>query len=200
MKTSSNYYPRGNGLDESTNENLIRLIKRMVSEHKREWHHHLKSTLWADRITPKKDLKNSLYKLVYGKDALFPISMEIPILQLLKSIEVAENEPMEVRLAELMKLQEAREEAFSSLQNHQQIDKRWFDNKKSSDPGLKLGDLILKYNERAAKPGRHANFDGLWEGPFRIKNYKGLNAFDLKNMQGESIRILVNRFHLKPFH
>ncbi|XP_057845819.1 uncharacterized protein LOC131055379 [Cryptomeria japonica] len=172
----------------------------MGSEHKREWHHHLKSTLWADRIMPKKDLKNSLYKLVYGKDALFPISMEIPILQLLKSIEVAENEPMEVRLAKLMKLQEAREEAFSSLQNRQQIVKRWFDNKKSSDPGLKLGDLILKYNERAAKPGRHANFDGLWEGPFRITNYKGLNAFDLKNMQGESIRILVNRFHLKPFH
>ncbi|XP_059067909.1 uncharacterized protein LOC131858630 [Cryptomeria japonica] len=198
LKTSSNYYPQGNGLAESTNKNLIRLIKRMGSEHKREWHHHLRSALWVDWITPKKILKNSPYKLVYDKDALFPVSLEIPSLQLLKSIEVAKNEPMEVRLAELMELEEAREAVFESLQNRQQIIKRWFDNKKSSDPELKLSDLVLKYKERAAKPGQRTKFDGLWEGPFRITNCKGFNAFDLENMQGESLEISVNGFHLKP--
>ncbi|XP_057862520.2 uncharacterized protein LOC131070876 [Cryptomeria japonica] len=172
----------------------------MGFEHKREWHHHLRSALWADCIMPKNILKNSPYKLVYGKDALFPVSLDILALQLLKSIEVAKNEPMEVRLAELMELEEAREVAFKSLQNHQQTIKRWFDNKKSSDSELRPGDLVLKYNERVARLGQHAKFDGLWEGPFRIMNCKGFNAFDFENMQGESLEISVNGFHLKPFY
>ncbi|XP_057871371.1 uncharacterized protein LOC131077818 [Cryptomeria japonica] len=154
----------------------------MGSENKWEWYHHLRSALWVDRITPKQVLKNSPYKLVYDKDALFLVSLEIPALQLLKSIEVAENGPMEVRLVEIMELEEAREQAFAHLQNRQQTVKRWFDNKKSSDPRFKQGDLVLKYNERAAKPSQHAKFDSLWEGPFRIINCKGFNSFDLEDM------------------
>ncbi|XP_059068393.1 uncharacterized protein LOC131858923 [Cryptomeria japonica] len=106
--------------------------------------------IWAYQITPKQVLNNSPYKLVYDKDTLFLMPLEILALQLLKSIEVAENGPMEVRLAEIMELEEAREATFSSLQNCQQTIKRWFDNKKSSDPGFKQGNLILKYNERVA--------------------------------------------------
>lgn len=108
--------------------------------------------------------------------------MEIPTLQLLKSIEVEENELMEVRLAKLTELQKAREEAFESLKNHQQIIKRWFDGKKSSDLGFKERDLILNYNERSTRPGQHVKFGGLWEGPFHITNCKEFNAFDLEDM------------------
>lgn len=61
-------------------KNLIRLIKRIGSEYKRKWNHHLRSVLCANQITPKQVLNNSPYKLVYGKDALFPISFEIPTL------------------------------------------------------------------------------------------------------------------------
>jgi hypothetical protein len=32
MKYSANYYPQGNGLAESTNKNLMKIIKRIVSE------------------------------------------------------------------------------------------------------------------------------------------------------------------------
>ena len=53
LSTSSNYYPRGNGLAESTNKNLIRIPKRTMEENQRFWHSHLKTTLWADRVTPK---------------------------------------------------------------------------------------------------------------------------------------------------
>ncbi|XP_059067595.1 uncharacterized protein LOC131858383 [Cryptomeria japonica] len=138
------------------------------SKYKMECQHHLRSTLWADRITPKQTLKNSPYKLVYGKDALFPMSLEIPTLQLLKSMELAENGPMAVRLVEIMELQEAREAAFTALQDKQEVVKIWFDSKKSSDLVFNLRDLVLKYNERAMKLGQYAKFDCLWEGPFCI--------------------------------
>jgi len=84
LKTSSNYYPQGNGLVESTNKNLIRLIKRIGVDHHKEWHKVLNIALWADRITPKQVTKISPYELVYGKPIVMPLSLEIPALQLLK--------------------------------------------------------------------------------------------------------------------
>ncbi|XP_057864863.2 uncharacterized protein LOC131072644 [Cryptomeria japonica] len=169
-------------------------------EYKREWHHHLRNALWANCIMPKKILKNSPYKLVYGKYALFPLSLEISALQLLKSMDIAENGPMAIRLAEIMELEEAREATFTALQDRQEVVRRWFDSKKSYDVTFALRDLVLKYNERMAKPGQHAKFDCLWEGPFCIIGHKGFNAFELEDMNGDPLSIPVNGFHLKPFH
>lgn len=94
FKTSSNYYPQGNGLAETTNKNLIWLIKRVGAEHKREWHKHLKNMLWVDHITLKQILNTYPYELVYRKEAQFPVSLEIPTFQLLNSLGIEENGPM----------------------------------------------------------------------------------------------------------
>ena len=53
---SVNYYPQGNGLVESTNKNLIRILKKIVIENQRSWHSTLPNALWADRVTPKTSL------------------------------------------------------------------------------------------------------------------------------------------------
>jgi transposase InsO family protein len=45
LKYSSNYYPQGNGLEESTNKNLIKIIKRTVSENHKNWHNALLSAI-----------------------------------------------------------------------------------------------------------------------------------------------------------
>ena len=64
---STNYYPQGNGLVESTNKNLFRILKKTVIENQRSWHLALPNTLWADRVTPKNSLGVSPYTRVYGK-------------------------------------------------------------------------------------------------------------------------------------
>jgi hypothetical protein len=51
--TSSAYYPQGNGQAESTNKNLVRIIKRLIEDKPRQWHTLLTYTLWADRTTTK---------------------------------------------------------------------------------------------------------------------------------------------------
>ena len=85
------------------------------------------------------------------------------------------------------------------MTNRQQVVKWWFD-KKASDQGLKYGDLVLKYHERATKPGQHGKFDSLWEGPFKIIRCTKHNTFKLENMEQEPLGILVNGIHLKLFH
>jgi hypothetical protein len=66
IKYSANYYPQGNGIAESTNKNLIKILKRTGIEHQRNWHLSLPNALWDDRVTPKASLGNSPFFLVYG--------------------------------------------------------------------------------------------------------------------------------------
>jgi hypothetical protein len=59
LKYFASYYPQGNGLVESTNKNLIKILKRTVSENHKNWHTALFYALWDDRVTPKTTIGNS---------------------------------------------------------------------------------------------------------------------------------------------
>jgi hypothetical protein len=82
LKYSASYYPQGNGLEESTNKNLIKIIKRTVSENHKNWHNALLNVIWADRVTLKTTVGNSLFSLVYGREAILPPHILLPSLQL----------------------------------------------------------------------------------------------------------------------
>ena len=47
---SSPYYAQANGQAESTNKTLIKLIKRKMEDHQRNWHETLSDTLCAYRV------------------------------------------------------------------------------------------------------------------------------------------------------
>ena len=84
LSHSSNYYPQGNGLAESSNKNLIKLLKRMVGENKRSWDNRLKYALWANKMMVKRITGKYPFELVYGQDCQLPINMQIPIYELLQ--------------------------------------------------------------------------------------------------------------------
>lgn len=54
LSYSSNYYLQGNGQAESSNKNLVTIIKKLVDEKQRTWHKALFDTLCVDCITPKR--------------------------------------------------------------------------------------------------------------------------------------------------
>ena len=66
VKYSANYYPQGNGLAESSNNNLINILKKTVADSHKDQHTKLFNALWAYMITPKVSIGNSPYNLVYG--------------------------------------------------------------------------------------------------------------------------------------
>jgi transposase InsO family protein len=66
------YYPQGNGLVESSNKTLIRIIKKFLNENKKFWDFKIKYDLWDDRISTKRSLGASPFQLVYGIDFFFP--------------------------------------------------------------------------------------------------------------------------------
>ncbi len=87
IKYSANYYPQGNGLAESTNKNLIRIIEWTIDENHKNWHKSLIYALWADWITQKASISTSPFNLVYGKEVVLPTHLAIPSLALVQYID-----------------------------------------------------------------------------------------------------------------
>ena len=81
---STSYYSQGNGLEESSNKSLVRIIKKLLEDNKKSWDSKLKFALWADRATNKKSIGNSPFKLVYGDDVVFPIELILPMAKFLQ--------------------------------------------------------------------------------------------------------------------
>jgi transposase InsO family protein len=83
---STPYYPQGNGLAESSNKSLIKIIKRLLEENKKAWDSKLKFSLWVDRVTTKRSLGISPFQLVYGTEAVFPSQLALPYSKVLSGL------------------------------------------------------------------------------------------------------------------
>jgi transposase InsO family protein len=78
LSHASDYYPQGNGQADSSNKNLMTIVKKIVSENKKSWDSKIKHALWADRITKKEVIGKSLFELVYGLEAKLLVHLRLP--------------------------------------------------------------------------------------------------------------------------
>lgn len=83
LSHSTSYYPQGNGLVESSNKSLVRIIKKLLEDNKKVWHAKLKFALWVDMVSAKKSIGTSPFQLVCGTDVIFPASLGAPVMKFL---------------------------------------------------------------------------------------------------------------------
>jgi hypothetical protein len=100
--TSSAYYPQGNGQAESTNKNLVRIIKRTIEDKPRQWHTLLTYALWEDRTTTKASTGCTPFQLVYGQEAILPTELELSSLRLMLQIEELNSSNVPQRINALL--------------------------------------------------------------------------------------------------
>ena len=163
---STSYYPQGNGLAESSNKSLVMITKKLLEDNKNSWDSKLKFALCADRVTNKKSIGNSLFRLVYGADAIFPIQLILPVAKLLQEEQDEENE-MARRMNNLVELHQIREQLVEKSRIHQKKIKETFDRKAKVD-NFQVGDWVLKWDALKEKKGNHGKFDALWTRSFFI--------------------------------
>jgi hypothetical protein len=196
LNHSTAYYPQGNGLAESSNKSLVRIIKKLLEDNKRAWHTKLKYALWADRISTKRAIGTSPFQLVYGTEVVFPVSLGLPVMKLLQEVDEEPNH-MQRRINQMIELHEVREKAYNKTQLHQEKMKKTFD-RKVKERDFQINDLVLKWDSR--KEDHHGKFEHLWKGPYIISGCQGENAFILKNCNGEFYPGgPVNGRHLKHY-
>jgi hypothetical protein len=164
----STYYAEGNGLAESTNKNLIHILKRTIKDNKRDWHTKLKFSLWS--ITPKTTTCQIPYTLVYGAPVVLPVHLQILALRL--DIVEAEDgfQPLQHHFDTLIKLEEVRKYAFQHLQKKKDIIKCSFD-RRDTMVNYKVGDDVILWDKAHEAPSKHCKFDSLWLGPYTIYEF-----------------------------
>lgn len=126
LSQSSNYYPQRNGLAESSNKNLITIIKKIVEDNKWSWDSKFKYALWADRITKKRATGKSLFDLVYGLKVTLPVHLKLPAYQLLQQF-TDDKDAVKRRIDQIMELDEVRRNTFDNLCQGQARTKENFD-------------------------------------------------------------------------
>eukprot|EP00253_Pinus_taeda_P023309 PITA_23309 len=197
LKYSANYYPHGNGLAESTNKNLIKIIKRTIEQNHKNWHKSLIFALWADRITQKDSIGSSPFKLVYGKEVVLPTNLILPSLTLVQFIEENPSSSLQLRHDQILKMEEEREKAKIIHANHQQIIKSSFDSISSGSKQFQVGDLVLKWDKAHEDKGKHTKFQKMWLGPFQICEKLGHSTFMLQDLSGLRDSLPINGLILK---
>jgi hypothetical protein len=119
IRYASNYYPQGNGVVESTNKNLVRILKKTVVENQINWHNLIHNALWANRVTPKEAIGNSIYFLLYGKEAILPNGFYLPSLQISQASKGHPSSTLQQRIDTLLMLYEEREKDKVKFTTHQ---------------------------------------------------------------------------------
>ena len=117
---------------ESSNKILIKIIRKLLEENKKNWDSKLKFSLWADRVTIKNSIGTSPFKLVYGNDAIFPVQLILPVARFFQE-EKTESNDMVRRMLDLVELQHAREQLVDRLEAHKKKIKDTFDRKAKVD-------------------------------------------------------------------
>jgi len=116
---STPYYPQGNGLAESSNKSLVRIIKMLLAHIQRSWDPKLKFALWANRISTKKSIGTSPFQLVYRIDGVIPLLQD----------EEEETNDLQRRIFQLIHLREERERVSQKALDFKDKIKLTFDKK-----------------------------------------------------------------------
>ena len=80
----------------------------------------------------------------------------------------SDNEVLQMRIHNLLKVEESRSKARECFKQQKEVIKRWFDKHKAGTKDFEVEDLVLKWDHPHDEKGKHTKFQQLWVGPFQI--------------------------------
>ncbi|XP_059064226.1 uncharacterized protein LOC131856445 [Cryptomeria japonica] len=151
---SSPYYPRANGQVEATNKILIGVIYKSCGIEGEDWEEKLPFVLWACHTMYKVTMRQTLFQLMYGQEAMVLVEFMVPSLRIGVENRLRDMESLRERLYALSKLDEKIMMAQWATEAAQQRWEVWHD-KHLRQMKFTPGQLVLKFNERnEIKPGK----------------------------------------------
>ncbi|MCO5586391.1 hypothetical protein L7F22_040331 [Adiantum nelumboides] len=188
------YYPQCNGMNERFNGELKRMHTKMTQSSAKTWELELPCALWAYRTAIKTGTGFSPFHLVFGKEALLPIEVEIPALKMMLKLEEANHDALKERLLYLQCLQLDRALA---LEHYEQVLKT--SQAKVKDKGIKKGDMVLRYNSKLDSTFQK-KFQIKWQGLFLVLDKFPNGTYQLADLNGTLPKARVNGYRLKKYY
>ena len=176
------YYPQCNGLNERFNGELVRMLSKMNEGHGKNWDLEFPCALWAYRTAVKTGTGFSPFHLVYGKEAIIPIELEVMSSIMLSKLIDDVLDYLKERLVELQKMQLDRSIALEHYEQMQDKNAERI-NVELKDKDIGVGDLVLRYNSKLDKTFQK-KFQIKWEGPFRVVDCFPTGTYQLEDLTG----------------
>ena len=95
------YYPQCKGLNERFNGELAQILSKVTEHQGKNWDLELPSALWAYRTSLKTGTGFTPFHLVYGKEALLPVEVEILAIKMLEKLLGLPKDASTARLLQL---------------------------------------------------------------------------------------------------
>jgi hypothetical protein len=166
---STGYYPHANGLVDAFNKTLGKILKKMVTKNRRDWHDRLFEDLWAYRIIVRTPTQATPYSLVYGSEAVLPLEVQLPSLQVAVHEEITNDKQIRLRFQELDALEKGQLQAIQNLELYRQNMVRAYD-KLVKQRVFRKGELVLVLRRPIVITHKmRGKFEPKWEGPFIIE-------------------------------
>jgi hypothetical protein len=124
-RKSTTYYPQANGQAENTNKVIKTTLTKMVNANRTDWDTKLYAALWAYRTAYKVTTKHTPFSLVFGTEALLPLTFIYHEENLQRSQEW--HPVLKRRMEQLKTLDLIRIEAEENIEHTQTMRKRRHD-------------------------------------------------------------------------
>ncbi|MCO5549036.1 hypothetical protein L7F22_002502 [Adiantum nelumboides] len=192
------YYLQCNGLNERFNGELVQILSKVTEHQGKNWDLEVPSALWAYRTAVKTGTRFTPFHLVYGKEALLLVEVEIRAIKMLEKVLGQSGDAFKQRL---LHLQEVQLDRLNTLQHYEKMQDKALGkiNKKIKDKGIEKGDLVLRYNSKLDKTFQK-KFQVKWEGPFKVVNNLANGQYQLADLDGTPHASRVNGLRLKIYH
>jgi hypothetical protein len=202
----SPYNPAANGMIERGHRTWINSIWKLCGTNKEKWSKWFYPALWADRVTTRKATGYSPYYLLYGKPHLFPYNIREETWYTIDwhNIETTQ-ELIAVRALQIGKLRLDRRTASKRNITNRINAAREYATRNAGR--LISGNynpeelvLIAMKGPGVVRGNNAAKSDSTWAGPFKIAKRYRSGSYQLKELDGTTLKGSVAARHLKPFY
>lgn len=184
---SAPFNPQANGMVERGHATLVKSIVNATPVDKpQSWAEHLHPALWADRLTEKRTTRRTPYEMVYASKPALPIDNAFDTwIGLGWKKEMTTEELLDLRLKQLERAPELREQAAEAMAKARLDSVRYLDSKEAHKvrPALDVGDLVLVRHSAIDKQWG-TRFDVRWFGPYVVSKRGSQGNYKLRTLDG----------------
>ena len=165
-KVSIPYHPQTNGQAELANQEIKRILTKVLNTTRKDWYTKLSDALWPYRTAYKIVLSMSQYQIVYGKACDLPVELKHHAYWAIKKINFDSDQVGAKRKYDLNELEAYQNESYECLHNAREKHKFYHD-RVILRRKFKQGEKVLLYDSKLhIFPGK---LRSRWNGPYVVK-------------------------------
>ncbi len=177
-----------NGKVEKFNDYLHRTLSTVIKDDQSDWDDCIENCLFTYRISLNRVLKDNPFYLIYGRDAVVPQDLFLPINKNQRKVEKQQIDEYKIDL--VSSLRNAYEKLNKDKTFEQNKYKQYYD-KTHKEVNFDKDDLVwLYYKPQTNDKTLSVKFLANWKGPFKVVNKINSINYRIKDIDSEKTQVV----------